>query len=434
MLRLKDKACGADIHKKTVVATILSSDGTKVEGEFGTTVTELIRFKEWLKENDCNSVAVESTGTFWQPIYSVLEGSVEVIVANPYMIKHMPGRKTDKVDSNWIAQLCLKGMIEPSRIFPKADRELRRLTRARESLGKIRTQLKNSIHKDLDSSHIKLSSVISDIFGKSGMHILRGLLDGQNLDAIIKGIPSGRVRKKADQIKEAIHNNLDLTQVILIESSLSLIRSVEQQIDMIESEIASRIVSRQEDLEIARSIPGVDFISGATLLAEIGNYQDFSSPEKMAAYFGIVPSVNQSAGKLHTGPITKHGSKHMRWILVQIANAASKKIGSKLRRFYLRIKAKSGHNVAIIALARKILCILHHLLMNREKYVEDDKSKRSKSKKNFRTSSPRVMDIQEMIDIIRQSGYEVQKVDTSKGASWKRSRNGRRNIQGGTCG
>jgi len=434
MLRPKDKACGADIHKKTVVATILSADGTKVEGEFGTTVPELIRFKEWLKENDCNSVAVESTGTFWQPIYSVLEGSVEVIVANPYMIKHMPGRKTDKVDSNWIAQLCLKGMIEPSRIFPKADRELRRLTRARESLGKIRTQFKNSIHKDLDSSHIKLSSVISDIFGKSGMHIIRGLLDGQSLGAIIEGIPSGRVRKKADQIKEAVHNNLELTQVILIESSLSLIRSVEQQIDMIESEVASRIVSRQEDLEIARSIPGIDFISGATVLAEIGNYRDFSSPEKMAAYFGIVPSVSQSAGTLHTGRITKHGSKHMRWILVQIANAASKKIGSKLRRFYLRIKAKSGHNVAIVALARKILCLLHHLLMNREKYVEDDGSKKSKSKKNYRTSSPRVMDIQEMIDVIRQSGYEVQKVDTSGGAGLKRRRNSERNLKRGACG
>jgi transposase len=142
------------------VATILSSNGIKVEGEFGTTISELIRFKEWLKENDCNTVAFESTGTFWQPIYSILERSVEVIVANPYMIKHIPGRKTDKVDSNWIAQLCLNGMIEPSRIFPKADRELRRLTRSRERLGKIRTQLKNSVHKDLDSSHIKLSSVI----------------------------------------------------------------------------------------------------------------------------------------------------------------------------------------------------------------------------------------------------------------------------------
>jgi transposase len=379
-------------------------------------------------------VAVESTGTFWQPIYSILEGSVEVIVANPYMIKHMPGRKTDKVDSNWIAQLCLKGMIEPSRIFLKADRELRRLTRARESLGKIRTQFKNSIHKDLDSSHIKLSSVISDIFGKSGMHILRGLLDGQNLDAIVRGIPSGRVRKKADQIKEAVHNNLELTQVILIESSLSLIRSIEQQIDMVESEIASRIVSREEDLEIARSIPGVDFISGATVLAEMGDYRDFSSAEKMAAYFGIVPSVNQSAGMLHTGSITKHGSKHMRWILVQIANAASKKIGSKLRRFYLRIRARSGHNVAIIALARKILCILYHLLMNREMYVEDDGSKKSKSKKNYRTSSPIAMDIQEMIDFIRQSGYEVQMSDDSLGASSKRNQNSEINIKRGACG
>ena len=124
----------------------------------------------------------------------------------------------------------------------------------------------------------------------------------------------------------------------------------------------------------------------------------------------------------------------MRWILVQIANAASKKIGSKLRRFYLRIRAKSGHNVAIIALARKILCILHHLLMNREKYVEDDRSKKSKSKKNFRTSSPRVMDIQEMIDIIMQRGYEVQKIDPLKGASLKRGRNGGRDVKRGACG
>jgi hypothetical protein len=203
---------------------------------------------------------------------------------------------------------------------------------------------------------------------------------------------------------------------------------------MVESEIASRIVPRKEDLEIAMSIPGVDFISGATVLAEMGNYRDFSSPRKMAAYFGIVPSVSQSAGTLHTGSITKHGSKHMRWILVQIANAASKKIGSKLRRFYLRIKARSGHNVAIIALARKILCILYHLLMNREKYVEDDGSKKSRSKKNYRTSSPRVMGIQEMIDIIRQSGYEVQKVNAPGGASLKQKRNSGRNLKRGACG
>jgi transposase len=266
------------------------------------------------------------------------------------------------------------------------------------------------------------------------MHIIRGLLDGQSLDAIIKGIPSGRVMKKADLIKESVHNNLEPTQVILIESSLSLIRSVEQQIDMIEAEIASRIVSRQEDLEIARSIPGVDFISVATVLAEMGNYRDFSSPEKMAAYFGIVPSVSQSAGRLHTGSITKHGSKHMRWILVQIANSASKKIGSNLRRFYLRIKARSGHNVAIIALARKILCILHHLLMNREKYVGEGGCKKSKSKKNYRTSLPSDMCIQEMIDIIKQSGFEVQKVDPFDGASLELRRNGERNAKRGACG
>ena len=134
-------------------------------------------------------MAMESTGTYWIPVYTVLESSIRVIVANPYMIKHIPGKKTDVTDSEWLAELCLKDLIVPSRIFPKEARVLRSLTRAREGLVKIRTQLKNKIHRDLFSSHIKLSSAVADVFGKSGMHILRGLIEGQSVEDIIEGIP-----------------------------------------------------------------------------------------------------------------------------------------------------------------------------------------------------------------------------------------------------
>lgn len=195
MGKQRDIACGADIHKNTIVATILSLAGTKNQAKFGTTLSELLRFKFWLTDNGCDVVAMESTGTYWIPVYTVLEGSIKVVVANPYMIKHIPGKKTDLIDSDWLAELCLKDLIVPSRIFPKEDRALRSLTRAREGLVKIRTQLKNRIHRDLSSSHIKLSSVVTDIFGKSGMHILRGLLDDQSIDEIIKGIPSGRLKR-----------------------------------------------------------------------------------------------------------------------------------------------------------------------------------------------------------------------------------------------
>lgn len=406
-----DKACGADIHKNKIVATILSTSGTKNQSEFNTNLPELLRFKAWLIDNGCNVVAMESTGTYWIPVYSVLEDSIQVVVANPYMIKHIPGKKTDLIDSEWLAELCLKGLIVPSRIFPKDDWMLRNLTRAREGLVKIRTRLKNRIHRDLSSSHIKLSSVVTDIFGKSGMHILRGMLDDRSIDDIIKSIPSGRVKKNAGKIKEAIENNLDPSQIFLIESSLDLMGGVQDKINAIDMDLKRKMSTKQNDLKIAMSIPGIEFTSATTILAEIGNYRNFSSSEQLASYFGIVPFVNQSADKLHNGCITKHGSKHLRWIMVQVAHAASKKIGSKLRKFYLRVRARRGANVAIVALARKILCILYHLLMNQEMYEEPGVAKRARPVGVDRSSSQRELTAQEMIDILRRSGYEIRKID-----------------------
>jgi len=285
------------------------------------------------------------------------------------------------------------------------------LTRAREGLVKIRTRLKNKVHRDLSSSHIRLSSAVADIFGKSGMHILWGLLDGQSIDEIIKGIPSGRVKKNADKIRKSIENNLDSTQIFLIDSSLDLMGRVLDKIDRIDKDLKSKINTRLNDLKIAMSIPGIEFTSAATILAEIGDYRNFATPEQLASYFEIVPFVNQSAGKLNTGCITKHGSKHLRWIMVQVAHVASKKIGSKLRKFYLRVRARRGANVAIVALARKILCILHHLLMKQELYEEAGIAKRTKPIEVNSSSSQRRLTAQQMIDILRRCGYEVKKMD-----------------------
>jgi transposase len=174
MLVQRDKACGVDIHRDSIVATILSRDGKMSQREFGTTISELFEFRSWLLSSECKVVALESTGTYWIPVYTILEDSFEVIVANPYMIKHIRKRKNDQSDSEWIAELCLNDQIEPSRIFPKEDWELRMLTRTREGLVKTRTDYKNKIHRDLASANIKLASVVSDIFGKSGMHCLIG--------------------------------------------------------------------------------------------------------------------------------------------------------------------------------------------------------------------------------------------------------------------
>ena len=400
--------CGADIHKKFLIATILSRDGTKITKRFGMTLDELLNFKNWVIENGCEQVAVESTGTYWVPIHTVLEGSIGLIVGNAYKIKHTPGNKNDLDDADWIAELCLNGMIEPSRIFPKADRDLRRLTRIREGYVNDMTREKNRIHNALESCGIKLSSVLSDVFGKAGQSILSGLLEGRTIDDILKGVNLKRIKATAEEIREAIKGSLDFTQILLIRGSLEQMEAIQKRIDEICREIKSRIAYRKEDLKIAMSIPGVGFTSASTLLAEIGDITDFKKPEQLAAWAGLVPSVYQSAGKLITGSITKHGSRHIRWILVQVARVIARGRNSKLKRFFLRVKSKKGSNVAVVALARKILCILHHLLTNREMYKEDGINKKIKIDIGNEFSQ-REMDLEEMIKYIVRAGYEVRK-------------------------
>jgi len=406
--------CGADIHKKFLIATILSRDGTKITNRFGMTLNDLLNFKNWVIQNGCEQVAVESTGTYWVPIHTVLEGSVGLIVGNAYKIKHTPGNKNDLADADWIAELCLNGMIEPSRIFPKADRDLRRLTRIREGYVNDMTREKNRIHHALDSCGIKLSSALSDIFGKAGQTILNGLLEGRTIDDILKDINLKRLKATDEEIKEAIKGSLDFTQILLIRGSLEQMAAIQKRIDEIRKEIKGRIAYRKDDLKIAISIPGVGFTSASTLLAEIGDITDFKKPEQLAAWAGLVPSVYQSAGKLITGSITKHGSRHIRWILVQVARVIARGRNSKLKRFFLRVKAKKGSNVAVVALARKVLCILHHLLINREMYKEDGINK--KVKIDIGNEIPqREMDLEEMITYLVRAGYEVRKGSTGGG-------------------
>jgi transposase len=405
----KNKVCGADIHKKFIMATILSRDGTKSSGRFGMTLDEIVRFKDWVISNNCEAVAIESTGVYWIPIYTVLEGNVEVILANAYKVKHTPGKKTDKRDSKWLAELCLNGMIEPSRIFPKDDRDIRALTRAREKLVNNSTQMKNRIHKELESACIKISSVLTDIFGLSGMKIINGLIEGKNIDEILKMITSKRILKKEQELRQAVTSSLDQARILLIRTYLELIEKIENEIEILNKEIMSRMQKLKEDLEIAMSMTGMGFTSASTILAEIGNIKDFETAEQLASWCGLTPKVSQSADKLVTGSITKQGSKHVRRMLVQVAHAISKSKNSKLKSFFLHILAKKGKKKAIVALARKVLCILHHLLVNREKYQDSEMLKTKKVKLNW-ASSPVQMTEQDMINVLVDAGYEVQKM------------------------
>jgi transposase len=379
MKRRRDRVCGADVHKDLIVATITGDDILPIRENFGTTKAELKRFRNWLVANKCEQVAFEATGVYWMPIYDALSKTIDTIVANPLQIKTIPNDKSDSKDSKRIATLCLNGQIKRSRVFAEEDRDLRMMTRARSGYVKTRTQFRNRIHKYLSSSGIKLSSTMDDIFCKSGRYILDCLAEEKSIEEILKGIPSGKIRKKQNLIRSALENGLNDTNRMLLRDSLEILDNLESKIEKLSHEVLKKVQQKSKDLAILMSIPGIGFVSASVILSEIGNYRDFRTPDQLAKWCGLNPGENESAGKRKKCGITKRGSKHIRVVLVQAAQTISNMKKTRLSRFFQRLIKKKEHNVAIIAVARKLICLIYHLLINQELYQEDECKKRRSS-------------------------------------------------------
>jgi len=402
-----EKACGIDVHKSFLVATMLTCDAANETKEFNTGLEDLINLREWLMERHCQRVAIESTGIYWIPVYTCLEGKVETIVANARQIKNMPGRKTDYLDSEWLAEICLNGQIKPSFIPSKEIRELRDLTRTRTKTTQTMTAFKNRVHKVLEKANIRISGVLSELFGIAGLQILNALLDKKNIDEVLKKVK--RIGKKKAAIKEAVRGELSQTDIWLIRECLETIDFLKRKINLLDSMINQRIenTKKQDHMQILMSIPGISFTSASAILAEIGDINVFPNPKSLVGWSGLAPSLNESAGKSSNGHITKKGSKYLRRMLVQCAHVIAGHRPNRLRFFLQRILMKKGKKIAIVALARKLLSIIHHLLKNNEKYSED--SLKPKQIKQLKFQSISEFSLDEMIEIISRAGYTVDK-------------------------
>ena len=366
-----NKSCGLDIHKRFVIATILSRSGEKQLQRFDRDDEGILDLKNWVTSEKCDVVACESTSDFWVPIYESLIHHLPVIVGNARDMKVFTHKKTDKIDSEIIAQLALNKMIQPSRVFPKRHREFRSYVRLRLTLVRKRTDIKNEAHAILSSEMLHLGDVLTDIFGKNGRAILSGISSGKSVDQIIESL-SPNFQKKAAQIREVLDREISQSAAIRLQICLKLIKYLDEEIEILEREIFNYAYrNHKHEMEILMSVPGIGELSAAILIAEIGNFSDFSSGDKLASWLGIVPNVYQSADKYHNGRITKRGSKVARWILTQIAQAAARKKNSKLKEFFNRKKKSIGHAKAIIALARKIATIIWHLITNDEMYEDE---------------------------------------------------------------
>jgi transposase len=402
-----EKACGIDMHQAFLMATMLDLAGTKDTRRFSTCIEDLLNLREWLIDNKCQRVAIESTGVYWIPTYTLLEGKVETIVANPLHIKNIPGRKNDVLDSEWIAEICLNGQIKPSYIPPKEIREIRELTRSHVKLTQARTAFKNRAHKVLSRAGIHISGVISDIFGKSGMIILNGILNGKTIDQTFVEIKNKKMKIKKTELKDSLKGELSQNDIFVIKECLESIKFFDEKIKEFDSKINENLKGMSKEMKILMSIPGVGFTTAAAIMAEIGNIDVFSKPKKLVGWSGLAPSINESAGKSSNGHITKKGNKFLRTILVLAANSIAIGRPNKLRFFYQRIKGKKGHKKAIVALARKLVSIIHHLLTFKEVYSEEEG--RQKQFKLPKFIPVKDFSIDDMIGILCEAGYSVNK-------------------------
>ena len=374
MQTLVERGCGLDVHQATVVACLLIvSKNGKVRKQvrtFGTTTRELEGLREWLLSEGCTHVAMESTGVYWKPIYVILEGAFEIVVANAQHVKKVPGRKTDVKDAEWIADLLCHGLLRASFVPPKPIRELRDLTRYRRKLVESRSAERNRLLKLLESANIKLASVASDVFGVSGLLMLQALVAGQATPQEMAELAKKQMRKKIPALELALEGKVEEHHRFLLSVQLRRLRTVEEDLDILEQRIQEKLEPYAVQFALLQEIPGIDGKLAAAIIAELGvDMNVFGSVPQLASWAGICPGNNESGGKRKSSRIPK-GNVYLKTALVEAANAAAKAKGTFLRDKFYRLKARRGYKRAAVAVAHKILVAIYHMLSHQACYNE----------------------------------------------------------------
>lgn len=367
-----ERSCGLDVHQASVVACLLvgRADGRprKVSRTFGTTTSELEDLRRWLLEEGCTHVGMESTGVYWMPVFGVLEGHFDLVVGNATHIRNVPGRKTDVKDAEWIADLVRHGLIRKSFVPPKWQRALRDLVRYRRKLVESETSERNRLMRLLETCNVKLSSVASDVFGVSGRAMLRALIEGKSTPDQMAALARGALRKKTDRLALALRGQLEDHHRFLLRVQLERVERIEADVAVLDERIDQALVAHRRTLDLLVQIPGVDRVVAITLIAELGTDMTvFPSARHAAAWAGVCPGNNESAGK-RRGQAKRRGNVHLSTALVQAAFAASRKNGSYLKERFWRLTARRGKKRAAMAVAHSILIAAYEMLRRDSDY------------------------------------------------------------------
>lgn len=364
-----ERACGLDVHQASIVACLLTgAAGQRVTREvrtFRTVTRELLELQAWLKEAGCTHVAMESSGVYWKAVYALLEGEFEVIVGNAQHMKNVPGRKTDVKDAEWIADLVRHGLIRKSFVPPAPIRVLRDVVRYRRKVVQARATERNRLLKVLEGANIKLSTFLSNVFGVSGMAMLRSLVEGDSSPQEMAGLAKGRLRKKVADVELALEGRLEDHHKFLLKMQLERLEQADSQVEQLDARIDEMLAPYREDVALLTKIHGISRVVAAEVVAEMGtDMTAFQSAQHLASWAGVCPGNHESAGKRRRGT-KRRGNIHLTTALVEAAQAAIKKKNSYLRDKFHRLKSRRGYKRALIAIAHKLLIAAYEVLRRR---------------------------------------------------------------------
>ena len=404
--------CGIDVHNKFIVACIASTDKNGVttykSKRFSTFTKGLRELAEWLCSNACADVCMESTGKYWVPVFNILEPTCKITLAHPKYVKAIRGKKTDKKDAKWIADLFKHDLVSGSFMPPLPIRQLRDLMRYRIKLINFKSSEKNRTQNCLTVSNIQLSNVVSDTFGKSSMAIIDHLLENP-FDKDFDFVPllHASMLGKVDDIRLAIDGLITPEQLQKMNIILDHYTSLETCKKNLESLILSLVGPYAEELVLVSTVPAFKSpFSSIAIISEIGvDMSVFPTAKHLCSWAGLTPQNNESAGKKKSVRISRAGV-YIKPLLVQLANSIVKSDKHpEIRGRYLSIKRRRGHKRAIIAIARLILTTIYHILKNHEPYNAELYKKAEIIPNN------REVTVEQAIFILQRQGYSISKVD-----------------------
>jgi transposase len=412
MLKIVNRNCaGIDVHKKIIVVTIAKTNEYDITDyqtkSFNTFTEDLIKCRDWLVSNGTLDVCMESTGKYWIPVFNILEEKCRCIITHPKYVRSIQGKKTDKKDSIWIADMFKHGLVEPSFMPPPDIRQLRDLMRYRNKLVNIRSGEKNRFQNSLTMSNVQIANVVTDVFGKTSQSILKLMLSNPNLTLDdITPLLRKNLKSSPEEILKSINGNFDESQSSKMNIVLKHYDSINECIDELEEQILKLAHKYSTEINLLLTIPGIKEISAIFIIAEIGtNMNTFIDDKHLCSWAGLTPRCNESAKKKKSVRITKAGI-YIKPLLVQCALCAIKdKSCPYIKARYESLKRRRGHKKAIIAIARLLLTSIYHILLTGEvfdyKRFENLMNKNFKSHQNFQNTP------EEMISYLTNLGYNI---------------------------